>query len=187
LLAFLRNGNKLAFEEIYNRYNKHVYRYLISLINVPEFAEDLTHEVFIRVWDIREKLEIKDSFRGYLFRICHNKAADMVKKIAKERQLTNRLVHHYQSFSEAEHHTLKELERFDALVEEALNSLSPARRRVYELCKQQGKSYQEAAEILQISPNTVKEHMAQALSSLRSFVRDKGQFAVFILLLQELL
>lgn len=177
----------MAFEEIYNRYNKHAYRYLISLLNVPEFAEDLAHEVFIKVWDIREKLEIKESFKGYLFRICHNKAADLVKKIAKERRLTDRLVHHYQGFSEAEHHTLEELERYDALVEEALNSLSPARRRVYELCKQQGKSYLEVAEILQISPNTVKEHMSQALSSLRNFIKNKGQFAVILLLLQRLL
>ena len=111
----------------------------------------------------------------------------MVKKIAEERRLRDRLFSQYQQFSASEHRSLNELERFDALVEEALNSLSPARRKVYELCKQQGKSYQEVAEELKISPNTVKEHMTKALASLRSFIQNRGHFPAILFLLQKLL
>ena len=58
LLVFLRTGDKKAFEEIYNRYHKPVYRYLVSLVKIPEIAEDLVHEIFVKLWDIREKLVI---------------------------------------------------------------------------------------------------------------------------------
>ncbi len=184
LVAFLRKGDKLAFEEIYNRYRQPAYRYLITLLKDPEFAKDLIHEVFIKVWDIRGKLEIKDNFKGYLFRICHNKAVDFIKKAAEEHFLKDRLLHCYQGFFIEETPSVKDFEHFDNLIDEALNTLSPARRKVYELCKYQGKSHQEVAEELQISPNTVKEHMSKALASLRAFIEQRRQLIIILLLFQ---
>lgn len=187
LLVFLRDGDKLAFAEFYNRYHKPVYRYLISLVKVPEIAEDLVHEIFLKLWDIRQKLEIKENFKGYLFWMCHNKAADTTKKIAGERMLKNQLLlHYYQTLSTVETHTFEQLQRYDNLIEEALNSLSPQRRKVYELCKKQGKSYQEAANELQISTHTVKEHMSYALSALRDFLRHKGEFSLACIAMAQL-
>ena len=186
LLVFLRDGDKLAFAEFYNRYHKPVYRYLISLVKVPEIAEDLVHEIFLKLWDIRQKLEIKENFKGYLFWMCHNKAADTTKKIAGERILKDQLLHHYQTLSTVETHTLEQLQRYDNLIEEALNSLSPQRRKVYELCKKQGKSYQEAANELQISTHTVKEHMSYALSALRDFLRQNGELSLACIVMAQL-
>ena len=186
LLVFLRDGDKLAFAEFYNRYHKPVYRYLISLVKVPEIAEDLVHEIFLKLWDIRLKLEIKENFKGYLFWMCHNKAADTTKKLAGERILKNQLLHYYQTLSTVETHTLEQLQRYDNLIEEALNSLSPQRRKVYELCKKQGKSYQEAANELQISTHTVKEHMSYALSALRDFLRQNGEFSFACIVMAQL-
>lgn len=188
LLVFLRDGNKLAFAEFYNRYHKPMYRYLISLVKVPEIAEDLVHEIFLKLWDIRQKLVIKDNFKGYLFWMCHNKAADTTRKIAGESILKDQLLFQYnQNLSTAENHTLIELQRYDNLIEEALNSLSPQRRKVYELCKRQGKSYKEAAIELQISTHTVKEHMSCALSALRDFLRQRGEFSLALILLSQLI
>jgi RNA polymerase sigma-70 factor (family 1) len=187
LLVFLRDGDKMAFAEFYNRYHKPVYRYLISLVKVPEIAEDLVHEIFLKLWDIRLKLEIKENFKGYLFWMCHNKAADTTKKIAGERILKNQLLlHYYHTLSTVETHTLEQLQRYDNLIDEALNSLSPQRRKVYELCKKQGKSYQEAANELQISTHTVKEHMSYALSALRDFLRQNGEFSLACIVMVQL-
>lgn len=187
LLVFLRDGDKLAFAEFYNRYHKPIYRYLISLVKVPEIAEDLVHEIFLKLWDIRQKLEIKENFKGYLFWMCHNKAADTTKKIAGERMLKDQLLlHYYQTLTTVETHTLEQLQRYDNLIEEALNSLSPQRRKVYELCKKQGKSYQEAANELQISTHTVKEHMSYALSALRDFLRQNGEFSLTCIVMAHL-
>lgn len=188
LLVFLRAGDKKAFEEFYNRYHKPVYRYLVSLVKITEIAEDLVHEIFVKLWDIREKLVIKDNFKGYLFWMCHNKAADTTKKIATERILKDQLLlHYYQHLSTVENHTLEQMQRYDNLIEEALNSLSPQRRKVYELCKRQGKSYQEAAAELQISTHTVKEHMSCALAALRDFLRQQGEFSLALIVISRFL
>jgi RNA polymerase sigma-70 factor (family 1) len=184
LLVFLREGDKMAFAEFYNRYHKSVYRYLISLVKVPEIAEDLVHEIFLKLWDIRQKLEIKENFKGYLFWMCHNKAADTTKKLAGERMLKDELLFHYYQNFFVENHTPEQQQRYDDLIEEALNSLSPQRRKVFELCKKQGKTYQQVADELQISTHTVKEHMSYALAALRDFFRQKGEFSIVLLLIE---
>ncbi len=182
LLMFLREGDTIAFTEIYNRYHKRVYNYILDWIKIPEMTEDLVHEVFLKVWEIKEKLEIKDNFAGYLFRICHNKMVDTTKKIAKERKLKDQLLDHYQTLSLDEQVSPQQLQRFDALVEEALDTLPPVRRKVYELCRMQKKSYQEIADELNISQNTVRDHMSRALATLRLFLREKGDLAMLVIL-----
>jgi RNA polymerase sigma-70 factor (family 1) len=183
LVKFLREGNTDAFTEIYHRYNKSVYRYLEGLVKVPQLAEDLVHEVFLRLWEARGKLDIRGSFSGYLFRICHNQAYDAILHLSRERHLLTELLFHYQlRLTEEAPGTPAELRKVDQLVEQALDSLPPQRRRVYELCKQQGKTYQQAADELGITPNTVKEHITKALATLRLFLQNKGRLGVLIYL-----
>lgn len=177
----------MAFAELYSRYSHETYNYILTLVKVPDLAEDLVQDVFIKIWDVRERLEIKQNFRSYLFRICHNSAVDMNKKIASSRQLFNQLVYHYQVIPDLEHYSQEELLRYDSLVEEALNSLSPQRRRIYELCRKEKKSYEEVASELGISPNTVKAHVTQTLSLLRSYISKHTKLPLLILLMQKIL
>lgn len=187
LLIFLRDDDRLAFSAIYDRYYKDVYRYSCILVKVPELAEDLTHEVFLKIWEVRKQLKIERSFKGYLFRVCHNKAVDMNKKIAAERLLMDQVLHHYKVNPVVENYTQQQLQKYDSLVEEALNSLSPQRRKVFEMCKKQKKSYEEVAQELNISANTVKAHMSQILSLLRNFILERGELSVLLLFLLRML
>lgn len=112
---------------------------------------------------------------------------DMNKQIASSRQLLDQLLQHYQVIPELEHYSQKDLARYDALVEEALNSLSPQRRKIYELCKKEKKSYEEVAQELGISQHTVKAHITQALSLLRSYVSRHLSLAILALLMRKFL
>ena len=187
MLALLREDNTLAFAELYSRYRQDSYRYILMIVKVPELAEDLVQDVFIKIWDVRERLEIKQNFRSYLFRVCHNSAVDMNKQIASNRQLFNQLLYHYPAMPESEHYSQEELLHFDGLVEEALNSLSQQRRRIYEMCKKEKKSYEEVARELGISANTVKAHVTQTLSLLRVYVSKHVKFSILILLVKNIL
>ena len=177
----------MAFTEIYDRFHRPVFRYLISLVKIEEQAEDLVHEVFLKVWERRESLSIKGAFTPYLFRICHNKAIDEIRKIATDRKLQADLLKAYESQTATTPHSASELYRFDNLVEEALDALSPQRRKVYELCRQNGKSYNEAAAEMGIAPSTVKEHMTKALATLRQIVRSRGELTIILILLGNIL
>lgn len=187
LVSLLKTGSEEAFTEIYNRFHQPVYGYLLALVKSPEIAEDLLNEIFLKLWEIREKLDIRVSFSAYLFRICHNKAVDATKKIAGDHQLRDELMRYYQDFYSVSPWSREELYQYDVLEEQAFDSLSPQSRKVYELCRLQGKSYREVAEELQISPYTVKEHMSRALANLRSFLKEKGKIALILILLEKIL
>lgn len=183
----LCKDNTLAFAELYGRYRHEIYRYILTLVKVPDIAEDLVQDVFVKIWDVRMRLEIKQNFRSYLFRVCHNSAVDMNKQIASNRRLFDRLLYHYQATPDPEHYSQEALLHYDALVEKALNSLSPQRRRIYEMCKKEKKSYEEVASELGISPHTVKAHITQTLSLLRSYIAKHSNLSILILLVQKIL
>ena len=170
LLALLKTGDKAAFTEIYNRFHAQVYRYILALTKSEQTAEDLTHEVFMKLWEIRATLVIRSSFSSWLFRVSHNKAIDALRKIAGDRNLLSNLIYQYGEQSIGPGRSQEELLYYDNLIDKALDGLPPQRRKVYDLCKRNGKTYQEAATELGIAPGTVKEHMALALASLRGFM-----------------
>lgn len=188
MLKFLQNDDKLAFAAIYDRYRLDVYRFGITLVKAPDLAEDLVQDVFIKIWDARHRLEIKQSFRSYLLRVAHNRGIDMNKEISTKHHLVEQLVNYYQALPVlVEEDNQEDLQRYDDLVEEALNSLTPQRRKVYEMCKKDKKSYEEVARELDISPNTVKATMSQTLSLLRNYITKHAKLSVVLLLLHKIL
>jgi RNA polymerase sigma factor (sigma-70 family) len=155
---------------------------------VPEMAEDLTHEVFLKIWEVRHQLHIERSFKSYLFRVSHNKAIDMHRKIAADNRLMDQLAQHYNAGAlEEDLFSQEDLQRFNALFEEALASLSPRRRRIYEMSKKEKKSYEQIGLELNISRNTVKGHISQTLALLKEFILEKGQFALVLFIIKKML
>lgn len=167
-------GDEKAFEMIYNRHHRSVYAYLLGLVKNPEIAEDLVHEVFMKLWIIRETLIVHTSVSSYIYRIAHNKAIDVLKQSATDRALRKKILDHLQPSVIALEYSSGQFEQYEALLEEALATLPSQRRKVFVLCRQQNKSYREAALEMGISYNTVKEHMAKALHSLRLFLQQRG-------------
>lgn len=177
----LQAGEEAAFTALYEQYHRAIYAYLLDFVKAPALAEDLVHEVFLKLWEIRERLTITTSLRAYIYRIAHNKAVDALKKIASDQLLREEV------FRWLEPH-LPELPAagsraayYEQLYTEAVASLSPQRQKVFLLCREQGKTYEEAAAELGISRNTVKEHMVQSIRILRQHFLEKGAL-VFILL-----
>ncbi|WP_127127037.1 RNA polymerase sigma factor [Pseudoflavitalea rhizosphaerae] len=186
LVQLLQSGNQRVFEEIYERYHKRVYAYLAGFVKDNSLAEDLTHEVFMKIWDIRMQLQVHSSFSSYLFRICHNKAINALEKIAVDNKLRNRVIQHLQTHSSTQVQDTGAIKEYDQLLENALETLPPQRRKVFRLCREEGKTYDETAALLGISRNTVKEHMVKAQKTLRSFLDEKGDLAFVLLLVLDL-
>lgn len=186
LLELLQNADEKAFEAIYERYHKSVYAYLAGFVKDTALAEDLTHEVFIKVWDIRGRLQLHSSFSSYLFRICHNKAINALQKIAVDNRLRYGVLYHLQTLSALHTQDAAALKEYDQLLEDALDTLPPQRRKVFLLCREEGKTYDETAAELGISRNTVKEHMVKAQKALRTFLGEKGEIAFMLLLIANI-
>ena len=87
LLEELRQGSTAAYITLYNRYSPSLYTYILHFLNVPEFAEDTLQEVFIKIWEIRERIDPRLSFSGYLYRITRNHVFKSLKKITADKAL----------------------------------------------------------------------------------------------------
>jgi len=185
LLDQLKAGNETAFTELYKQYHGAIYSYLLDFVKAPQVAEDLVHEVFMKIWEIKQHLVITTSFSAYLYRVSHNKAIDMLKKISRDDELRNEVFQWLEPHL-SEFDTGSKTVRYEQLYMEAVSALAPQRQKVFILCREKGKTYQEAALELGISRNTIKEHMVQALRFMRNFLTEKGELTIIAIILNKI-
>jgi len=180
LLPMLAGSDQQAFTGLYNRHHTGIYNYQLAFVKIPSIAEDLTQEVFLKIWEARKRLQIHTSFASYIYRISRNTAIDFMKKIAADRKLRNEIILHKQSFLPDSSNGLLLAKEYNHLYKQAIDSLSQQRRTVFLLCREEGKTYKEAARLLGISRHTVKEHMTKSLHSLRNFLSEKTESALLL-------
>lgn len=164
LLRRVTQGDEGAFTELYNYYKKPALRFSISLLKDEEEAENLTQDVFLKIWMRREQIKPDQNFSSYLFTCLRNMAFDYFKKVEKGELLRK---HFMEAMMLAAEDEREEKERRIGLVQHAVESLSVKRKLILKLNIEEGKSYQEIAEFLRISKNTVKNQLVKAKQILR--------------------
>lgn len=179
-------GDVGAYTELYQHYHPLIYRYALGFLKLPELAEDLVHEVFLKIWEKRDQLAIQTSLSAYLYAICRNQAIDMLRRVAADQKLKQAIIHQLEIASNEQLSDAERMERYETALQQSLASMPAQRRRVYELCRQQGMSYDQAAAELGLSRNTIKEHMVKALSYLRKDLLDRGDLVLLSVLIEKL-
>jgi RNA polymerase sigma-70 factor (ECF subfamily) len=165
LLFELSQGNEIAFTTLYNRYKNVVYSSALKITKSKTLSEEVVQDVFMKIWLRKEELQDITDFESYLFISGRNQIFNMIKKIAREDTFKNDLKHTDSSFN-ATDSFLKD-EQYNVLLSQILLKLPPQQQKIYQMAKVEGLSHQKIAEILDISPLTVKKHMAQALKLIR--------------------
>jgi RNA polymerase sigma-70 factor (family 1) len=161
----LITGDIAAFNQIYQQYFHPVYCNALKITREAAVAEDVLQEVFITLWEKRATIDPERSLAGWLFIICYHKSVNLLRKKLRESLL-------YKELPTPEENSLEEEIKYGTqwkILENALSCLSPQRRRVFELCKLQGKTYEEAANELRISKYTVKEYLSAAIASIKEY------------------
>ncbi|SEW36471.1 RNA polymerase sigma factor [Chitinophaga arvensicola] len=168
LLQKLQQGDTEAYITLYNQYYPSLYTYILHFIHVPELAEDALQEVFVKIWEVRERIRPELSFSGYLYRITRNHVFKLLKKITADEALRLQVMQGLQQQTE-DADTQLLWKQYESLLHEAIAQLPPQRQKVFRLCREESKSYEEVAIELGISRNTVKEHMVLAMKSIKFF------------------
>jgi RNA polymerase sigma-70 factor (family 1) len=182
-------GDQRAFTVFYKRYADTVYESILYFLKDPLEAEEAVQELFARIWQKRTFLNIQDNVAGYLVMSCRNLVIDKLRKIKRDQTLLDRLRAvatsdiEDGSSMEAEALVLKQWE----LLQRAISKLPEQRRRVFELCKLEGKSYQEAADIMGIAVGTVSVQITKAKKDIQEQLRNQGELSVSILILLGLM
>jgi len=179
LIRLLKEDNAAAFAEIYKRYAKSLADFTASKLFNLEDAQDIIHDLFVKLWEDREQLNITSNLKTYLFTITRHRIIDKIRRnITREEYaaMLQSLVNAHQPNVEQQI-AAKELQQ---TIENSLNELSPKVKEIYQLSREENLSIPEIAEKLQLSEQTVKNQISTALSHLR---KSLSGISVSILLL----
>lgn len=164
IISKVIEGDCNAFTKLYNYYHEPCIRFATSIIKDEEEAENMFHEVFIKIWSRREQINPTLNFSSYLFTCLRNLAFDHLKKMERSQQMQEQYLqlmqYHYDNESEAEDAKMN-------LLKNAMATLPEKRKMILKLNVEEGKSYQEIAEMMRISKNTVKNQLVKAKQFLR--------------------
>ncbi|MFD2035503.1 RNA polymerase sigma factor [Belliella marina] len=164
-----KNGKKQAIEKVYEIYKVPVMRFVQSFIKDREAAENIFHEVFLKIIQKKDSLSLEAGFQAYLFTITKNEVFDYFKKLKSD---SKKKEAYWLEYYGQEESTLEEGSQEDIYVklEKAVQGLSVKRRKILELSYFENLSYIEISERLDISKNTVKNQLVKARMILKSQV-----------------
>jgi len=182
LLVALKAGDHQAFAQLYHQYKRQIYYNIYKLVHTEAIAEELTHDVFLKVWQSRSLIVETQSFPAFLRRIATNIAIDFYRKAALDKKLRTELVaratEFYDPFEEeasgSDHH---------AFIRSLLEKLPPRRREIFSLCKLEGKSYADVAHLLGIGTGTVNDHIVKATKLIKQELMKRRNNWLLVLLL----
>jgi RNA polymerase sigma-70 factor (family 1) len=168
MLIRLKSGDEEAFDFFYKKHRGKIYGNILKLVKSTDIAADILQDVFIKVWNHAAGLDVEQSFEGYVVRIAQNSVYDFFRKASRQKKLEEKLI---ASSSFEDHQDIDagaELEESIKLLDQEINLLPPKCREVFQLCKIEGKSYEEVAVLLSISTATVNNHIVRATRILKS-------------------
>ena len=160
----MAKGSPSAFDAIYLHYFDKVVEHIMDITKDRAVAEDIVQDVFFKMWERRATFKQYEKIAGWLFVSTYNSALNHLRKIQREK---HRIAHLPQT-EDDNGYTIFE-EQY-SLVEEAIAQLPPQRKKVFELCKLEGLTYDQVAGQMNISRNTVKDHLTKAAESIRQHV-----------------
>nr|WP_262896220.1 sigma-70 family RNA polymerase sigma factor [Sphingobacterium faecale] len=166
---------------MYTKHAKPVYLKIRRMVKVSEEVDELFQELFVRIWERREQIDIQQPFSAYLYRIAENMVYDFYRKAARTEKLRDTLRMTSQESYDQIEQTLFKKEAI-TLLHEAIATMPPLRRQAFILCKIEEKSYEEAADIMGISTNTVRNHIVKSMHTLKSYFQDQKNSDSAILL-----
>ena len=174
----LKKGSFSAFDHIFSSFKTRLYAFAIGYLKVPEDAQELVQEVFVKVWENREMLDETRSFNSYLFTIAKNTILNDFRKRATEQSYIDYIKQNTRlTYNKAE----EELEYEELLKKSSIViELLPSRQKeIYQLSREKGLSNGEIARKLHISKKTVENQVTLATKFLQE---QLGQEKLYVLL-----
>lgn len=174
LLTLLSEGNKPAFDALYNKYWKQVYNAAYKRLNDTERAQDIAQDVFVQLWVRGSKSPI-ENLPAYLLVAARNGVFKYMEKESRYEALPDTAQEIESPLGRADANVLHD--EFLKAFNELIDTLPPQQRIIFNLRFNEGLSSQQIADQLQISPKTVRNQMGKALATLR-----KSLFLLHVLL-----
>jgi RNA polymerase sigma-70 factor, ECF subfamily len=178
-LSGLMIGSEKIFRLIMEEWYSHLFNFAIGYLNDEENTKEILQDVFLKLWDNRQKLTLDTNLKAYLFTLTRNRCIDMIRR--------EKLLLQFQSDKQNEY--MKLTENFNALsdpildqlfameimdeVNRIVNELPDQCQRVFLLSRTNGMKNKDIGQMLNLSEKTVESHLTKALKTLRLSLERK--------------
>jgi RNA polymerase sigma-70 factor (family 1) len=174
LLTCIAKGDIKAFSVLFDKYRLPVFMHVLSILKSPERAEEITQDVFLKIWHHRKGLDDVLSFEKYLFIVTRNYT---ISELRKKLMVNSPEVDAADSWTPENQLQFKELSN---QLHQIIDRLPPRRKQVFLMSRMENKTHQQIADELNISAGTVNQQLIAALSFIRV---ELSKHPDFILLL----
>lgn len=175
LMQMLSNGNESAFKILMEQHRERIYTHAMRFLKSHDMAEEVVHDVFLKLWLNRNNLHHKGPIEGWIFTVARNNVINRNKKIQNENKVINELKISY-TIEDNSTQTSITFSEYQHVANQAINQLTEKQLTIYNLARHENLSYSEIAQMLNISPLTVKTHMSRALCQIRAFLTARKVF-----------
>jgi RNA polymerase sigma-70 factor (family 1) len=171
LFDLVSKGNENAFKVLFEKYKGKTYAVAYKCTRSSIAAEEITQEVFISIWISKLHLPFVKDPEAYIYTVIYNNVKGYIRKEYNQNLLLQTSFLKAKQFSNETEETILANES-QHIINEALSKLTPQKKLIYNLSRQQGRSYSEIGEALHLSPHTVKSHLSQTVKFIRKYFEN---------------
>lgn len=181
LLQQLSVGKQEAFTCLYKHYYPQVCHVVIKFVKHKELADDLSQEVFMKIWDHHLQLAHVQSFQAYLVTTTRNHCIDVLKRASRMDEVKAEMIRYA---TELNNQTSDEIITHEYLkqLSAVYESLPAQTKEVFKLIKGEGKSYDEVAMLLGVSRSAVNKHLVRSNKAFQNAVKNELGISLALLL-----
>ncbi len=167
LLTELKNGSFQAFERLYNMYSGKLYNFIMRISSGNQYmAEEVVQSAFIRVWEVRERVEPESSFISFLCTIAKNLLMNMYQRQTVE-YVYNEYLKNTGVDRDSQTEESIDLRVLNEYIDSLAEELPAQRKKIFILSKRQNYTNKEIAEMMGISESTVATQLSLAVKFMR--------------------
>lgn len=169
LIALLKNGDRDALGELYNRYSVRLYNYSLKAVKDESTAQDIVHDTFLRLWENRASIKSDTTVSPLLFTISKNLVINGIKKMVHSRIYEDFVTYKNgpERFRNAEAEDNLDFMFFRKRLNSIVRDMPQTQKDVFILSRIKGMKNQEIANELNIKEQTVKNKISMALKVIR--------------------
>ena len=167
LLIDLKDGSFQAFERLYNMYSGKLYNFIMRISSGNQYmAEEVVQSAFIRVWEVRERVEPESSFISFLCTIAKNLLMNMYQRQTVE-YVYNEYLKNTGVDRDSQTEESIDLRFLNEYIDSLAEELPAQRKKIFILSKRQNYTNKEIAEMMGISESTVATQLSLAVKFMR--------------------
>lgn len=169
LLRKIAEGDEEAFRSLFHQYRIPLFSFSLEMTKSAGDAEDMVQEIFIKIWQNRERLAKLDYAKPYIYAMARNHVFDFLHKVARNEQMAQQLWAnvHIDTVTAEDFLQVKESQQ---LINEAVALLPPAKQQVFRLSRYSGLNHEQIALQMGLSRSRVKNILVETLKFIKDYL-----------------